>query len=170
MELTLTAVISDPRQRLLVRALIVTLTLLVFVSGIAVGLALRQFNAGAAPGDVSACVNNYSGAVRMSPYGPANCSANETQVTWPGMDTLGMHDPYVKSSSIDIPPGITHSVLAECNPGDVLIGGGFADPSLSQIEVHTSAPGIVFGAWTASGTNHGPATAPLVVHVMCASQ
>ncbi len=71
----------------LVHALLVCIGLLLLVSGIAIGLIIRQFTAEAAPANVSACVNKYTGAVRMSPNGVTTCNANESPVSWSAVDT-----------------------------------------------------------------------------------
>ncbi len=149
--------------------MLITITLLVLTTGIAIGLAIGQFSADAAPGDINACVSNYTGAVRMRPYGAITCSSGETPVSWAGTDTLGLRDPYMRGVSDSIDPGTAGLVLAQCDPGDVATGGGFAVADGSPLEIDSSSPGIPAGSWQSRATNPTGSAESLTVWAMCAT-
>lgn len=151
------------------RALCTSIALLILVTGIAIGLAVRQFGADAAPGDINACVNNYTGSVRMSPYGMTNCSANETRVNWAGVDTTGLSNLYVNSAGAGVSSEGFILAGASCDAGDVAVGGGFTSEPESELRIITNAPGDDPGDWQVGVVNEGPGFAQFVAYAKCAT-
>lgn len=138
-----------------IRFVHILLVTIIAAAAFVAGIATRPWSGSAAPGDISACVNNYTGAVRMKPYGPTTCSSGETKVSWSALDTdtnthgVGELETFVESPPVGIPAlgELFHDT--KCPEGLVAVSGGFGksfseDPDFI---VRTSAPHFLADRW-----------------------
>lgn len=137
-------------------------------------LTLQQFTGSAAPGStISACVNPYTGAVRMGPTGATTCNANETKVSWVGQETLPTF--LMRSKTEMATAGSTVITGINCEAGEVATGGGVIVPD--GWAIHQSAPASsslapvsVPTGWAVVVQNPTADAGTFTFRVVCASQ
>jgi hypothetical protein len=125
-----------PRRTLVVPVLIVA----VLIGGLAAGAAVQRVSSQAAAPTITACVNLYTGAVRMGPTGSAiPCTASERRVQWNQQGIQGPTGPQGEvgeqgpqgEMGEQGPPGDTSNLIplnamtAVCVDGDNVLGGGY---------------------------------------------
>ncbi|MEZ4570616.1 MAG: hypothetical protein R2849_09880 [Thermomicrobiales bacterium] len=133
------------------------------------GMVARPWNSSAAPaGTIEACVNKYTGAVRMSPYGTVTCNSNETQVVWPAGTPSTTY--VVRTEELSIPANTLINADVACNSGEIAISGGVY--GANDIEIWGSAPEKPVGPptqWLARVHNPTTELRSASVRVVCAS-
>ncbi len=105
------------RKHVSIRLAHILFVILIACGAFGAGMLLRPWGGSAAPGgDISACVNKYTGAVRMSPNGATTCNANESTVAWPAIDTdtVGLHNHYLAHGSYHVPGSLHRNELLRC--------------------------------------------------------
>ena len=108
-------------------------------------------------------------AVRMNPYGVTNCTAGETQVSWPGMDTTGLHDVYQESATSTARAFATHQVVRNCDAGDITISGGYYSSTFDQLTILASHPTALGDGWNIIVRNPAAMAADFDVFLVCAT-
>lgn len=170
----------------------ITTVLLALVVVALVGAAL----ASAQGGEVyDACVNNSSGTIFMVD-GPEDCTNNETYVNWSQIGPQGPQGPegpvgpqgeqgpagpegpegppglvnvYYVYRTYDIEPGHAAAPTAWCNPGDMVISGGYTMVPYGCLEfdVLWNAPNELEQSWQAGGYNQSQFTISFTVIAIC---
>jgi hypothetical protein len=155
------------RSRFVLIGLAVTLQVTLTVAVIA---AFQYYDTNAAPASVSACVNKYTGAVRMSPNGVTTCNANETPVNWSAVDTdtHGVGETVEGTNAVNIPGLGAAGDIADCPTGFVATGGGFANsggPDVILRSSHVSSDGA---GWYVEAYNPSAVSHYIGIWVVCA--
>jgi hypothetical protein len=130
---------------------------LVVAVGFAAGLGFTGAHANGND-TVQACVNKFSGAVRMN-YGntPLTCTANEFKRSWDGQDQSSIAEIYIATSSETYTSDASFGLVANCPPGYDVIGGG-VDMNNAAYYLVTSHPDYTNDRWVASATTPNAAT------------
>ena len=154
------------RLRLSRLALVAALGLMLVV-GFSAGLGYRAVRAN--PDDeVEACVNKYTGAVRMNNgQMELNCSSAEIKRTWGGIDYSSIDEIYFATHSTTA-TGVKVDLAVQCPAGyDVLAGG--SDIDAPNYYLKRSAPNYSQEQWLVSYETPGAASeATITAWAVCA--
>jgi hypothetical protein len=155
--------------RISIRLAHVLALLLVAGGAFGAGVLARPWSGRAAPGgQIEACVNRYTGGVRMGPQGSTTCTSNETTVNWQAQQTLPSFA--VRSKQVSIGAGFTSFTSVVCNPGEVATGGGVsASSGLIVIDSSPFNNGGIATEWQSGVTNPTASDSTYTVEVICAS-
>ncbi len=159
------------RSRFVLIGLVVTLQVTLTVAVVA---AFQYYDTNAAPANISACVNKYTGAVRMNSTGTTTCNANESTVSWSAVDTNtdthGVGTVYGHSTlATSIDAGATEILTVTCDAGDVATGGGFNGEEDSGMQFTSSAPLGGQDIWSVEVTNPDAVSHFAAAYVICAT-
>ena len=158
------------------RAGIISLLLAVqLILAFVAALTLQRFAGSAAPGStISACVNPYTGGVRMGPTGATTCNANETKVSWPAVDTdtdtHGVGEMTTQAGSYSVPAMSTAVHILDCPEGYVATGGGFSNSTLDagDVVLRASFPTSTGDGWHIEIHNPHSVAELVGVYLRCA--
>ncbi len=162
---------SITSKRLSIRLVHVLFIALIACGAFGAGMLARPWGGSAAPAaDIEACVNGYTGGVRMNPAGAINCTPIESKVSWSAADTdtHGVGETTTASETIIIPAGSTAAGDAYCPVGYVATGGGFVTNGWTDIVIMDSVRTDNGAGWHVVANN--PSTDPRAagVNVVCA--
>ena len=158
-------------RRLSIRLVHVLFIALVAGGAFVAGMYARPWQSSAAPAsNIEACVNRYTGAVRMNPYGMTTCNANESTVSWSAVDTdtHGVGETTTTETLVTIDSQSMGEGETLCPEGYVATGGGFVNISGADLVIHDSRSKYDGTGWFVKAFNPTPVSQQMAAHVVCA--